>query len=107
MLGVHANVVTRILRDLAAKQLVEHHELQGKNKTYRLTKRGELGRQILDNLIEPKTLPVTWPPKTGPAFMLVLGSTEGWMRRPRQVSISAIDVDFVTSQIGSDIHTKS
>ena len=33
------------------------YELQGKKKTYRLTKRGELARQVLDNLIEPKTLP--------------------------------------------------
>ena len=56
MLKVHANVVTRILKDLAGRQLVESHELSGKKKTYRLTKRGELARQVLDNLIEPKTL---------------------------------------------------
>ena len=57
MLKVHANVITRILKDLAGRQLVESHELSGKKKTYRLTKRGELARQVLDNLIEPKTLP--------------------------------------------------
>jgi DNA-binding PadR family transcriptional regulator len=56
MMKVHANVITRILKDLAAKQLVEYHELSGKKKTYRLTKRGELARQILDNLLEPKTI---------------------------------------------------
>lgn len=57
LLRVHANVVTRILKDLASRQLVESHELKGRKKTYRLTKRGELTRQVLDNLIEPKTLP--------------------------------------------------
>jgi DNA-binding MarR family transcriptional regulator len=57
MLKVHANVITRILKDLSARQLVESHELKGRSKTYRLTKRGELARQVLDNLIEPKTLP--------------------------------------------------
>lgn len=57
LLGVHANVITRILKDLASRELVQSHELQGRKKTYRLTKRGELARQVLNNLIEPKTLP--------------------------------------------------
>jgi predicted transcriptional regulator len=56
LLGVHANVITRIIKDLASRELVQSHELQGRKKTYRLTKRGELTRQVLDNLIEPKTL---------------------------------------------------
>ena len=56
MLKVHANVITRILKDLSSRDLVEAHVLQGKKKTYRLTKRGELARQVLDNLLEPKTL---------------------------------------------------
>lgn len=57
LLGVHANVITRIIKDLSERQLVESHELKGRKKTYRLTKRGELARQVLNNLIEPKTLP--------------------------------------------------
>jgi predicted transcriptional regulator len=57
LLKVHANVITRILKDLTSRQLAESHELKGRKKTYRLTKRGELARQILNNLIEPKTLP--------------------------------------------------
>ncbi len=57
LLKVHANVITRIIKDLASRELVQSHELQGRKKTYRLTKRGELTRQILDDLIEPKTLP--------------------------------------------------
>ncbi len=57
MLQVHANVITRIIKDLASRELVQSHQLQGRKKTYRLTKRGELTRQVLDNLIEPKTLP--------------------------------------------------
>lgn len=57
LLKVHANVITRIIKDLMSRELVESHELQGRKKTYRLTKRGELTRQILDDLIEPKTLP--------------------------------------------------
>lgn len=57
LLKVHANVITRILGDLIGRQLVESHELKGRKKTYRLTKRGELARQLLNNLIEPKTLP--------------------------------------------------
>jgi DNA-binding MarR family transcriptional regulator len=57
LLKVHANVITRILKDLSGRQLVEHHELKSRKKTYRLTKRGELARQVLDYLIEPKTLP--------------------------------------------------
>ena len=56
MLKVHSNVITRILRDLSLRRLVEFHELQGRNKTFRLTKRGDLARQVLDNLVEPKTL---------------------------------------------------
>ena len=57
LLKVHANVVTRILKDLASRGLVEFYLISTKQKTYRLTKRGELARQVLDNLIEPKTLP--------------------------------------------------
>jgi predicted transcriptional regulator len=57
MLKVHANVITRILKDLAGRELVESHEIKGRKKTYRLTKRGELARQVLANLVEPKTLP--------------------------------------------------
>lgn len=57
MLQVHANVITRIIKDLASRELVQSHQLQGRKKTYRLTKRGELARQVLNNLIEPKTLP--------------------------------------------------
>ena len=57
LLQVHANVITRILKDLAGRSLVEFHELSGKKKTYRLSKRGELARQVLNDLIEPKTLP--------------------------------------------------
>lgn len=56
MLKVHANVITRILKDLSTRQLVESYQLKGRNKTFRLTKRGELARQILDNLLEPKTI---------------------------------------------------
>ncbi len=57
LLRVHANVITRILKDLASRQLVESHELKSRKKTYRLTRRGELARQVLDSLIEPKTFP--------------------------------------------------
>ncbi len=57
ILKVHANVITRILKDLASRQLVESHEISGKRKIYRLTKRGELARHVLDSLIEPKTFP--------------------------------------------------
>jgi DNA-binding PadR family transcriptional regulator len=56
MLKVHANVITRILGDLSRRQLVEVHELSGKKKTFRLTSRGELARQVLENLLEPKTV---------------------------------------------------
>jgi DNA-binding MarR family transcriptional regulator len=56
MLRVHANVITRILRDLAGRELVNSYIISGRKKTYVLTKRGELARQVLDNLIEPKTL---------------------------------------------------
>lgn len=57
LLKVHANVISRILKDLSSRELVEQHELKGRKKTYRLTKKGEFARKILDNLIEPKTLP--------------------------------------------------
>ena len=56
MLKVHANVITRILKDLAGRNLIEAHELLGRKKVFRLTKKGELARQVLDNLIAPKTL---------------------------------------------------
>ena len=45
---IHANVITRIIMDLSGRDLVESHELQGRKRTYRLTKRGELARQVLD-----------------------------------------------------------
>jgi len=57
MLNVHANVISRILKDLGSRSLVESHELSGRKKTYRLTKKGETARQVLDNLVEPKTFP--------------------------------------------------
>jgi predicted transcriptional regulator len=57
ILRVHPNVITRIMRDLAGKDLVDSYNISGKKKTYILTKRGELARQVLDNLIEPKTFP--------------------------------------------------
>lgn len=56
LLKVHANVVTRILKDLAGRQLVEFHQLVGRKKTFRLTTRGEVARQVLENLLEPRTL---------------------------------------------------
>ena len=55
LLKVHPNVITRIMRDLAGRELVDSYNISGKKKTYILTKRGELARQVLDNLIEPKT----------------------------------------------------
>jgi predicted transcriptional regulator len=55
LLKVHPNVITRITRDLAGRELVDSCNISGRKKTYILTKRGELARQILDNLIEPKT----------------------------------------------------
>lgn len=55
LLKIHPNVITRIMRDLAGRELVDSYNISGKKKTYILTKRGELTRQILDNLIEPKT----------------------------------------------------
>ena len=55
LLRIHPNVITRIMRDLAGRDLVDFYNVSGKKKTYILTKRGELTRQILDNLIEPKT----------------------------------------------------
>jgi predicted transcriptional regulator len=56
LLKLHPNVVTRILKDLAGKELVDFYKISGKKKTYILTRRGELTRQILNTLIEPKTL---------------------------------------------------
>jgi DNA-binding MarR family transcriptional regulator len=56
ILKVHPNVISRILKGLAARELVDSYNISGRKKTYILTKRGELARQILDNLIEPKTL---------------------------------------------------
>ena len=56
LLKVHSNVITRIIKDLTSRGLVECHLLDGKKKTYRLTKKGEFARQIMDNLVEPKTL---------------------------------------------------
>jgi len=56
MLKVHANVITRIIKDLMGRSLVECHDISGRKGVYRLTKRGELARQVLDNLIEPKTV---------------------------------------------------
>ena len=50
------NVITRILKDLLGRELVDSYKISGKKKTYALTKRGDLARQVLDNLIEPKTL---------------------------------------------------
>ncbi len=55
LLKVHPNVITRIMRDLSGRDLVDSYSISGRKKTYVLTKRGELSRQILDNLIEPKT----------------------------------------------------
>jgi len=55
-LGVHANVITRILKDLTGRGLAESYGISGGRKTYSLTKRGELARQILDNLVAPKTI---------------------------------------------------
>ena len=57
LLKVHPNVITRIMRDLTGRELADSYNISGKKKTYILTKRGELARQILDNLIEPKPFP--------------------------------------------------
>ncbi len=57
LLNVHCNVITRILKDLSARELVESYQISGKKKTYILSKRGELARQVLNSLIEPKTFP--------------------------------------------------
>jgi predicted transcriptional regulator len=57
ILKVHPNVITRIMRDLAGRELVDSYNISGKKKTYVLTRRGELARKVLDNLIEPKTFP--------------------------------------------------
>jgi predicted transcriptional regulator len=56
MLKVHANVITRILRDLSGRELVESYVISGNKRTYMLTKRGDLAREVLDSLVEPKTL---------------------------------------------------
>ena len=56
LLKVHPNVITRIMRDLVGRELADSYNVSGKKKTYVLTKRGELARQVLYNLIEPKTL---------------------------------------------------
>jgi len=55
ILKVHPNVVTRILKDLGGRELVDSYKISGKKRTYVLTKRGDLTRKILDSLIEPKT----------------------------------------------------
>jgi len=55
VLKVHPNVITRILRDLAGRELVDFYKISGKKRTYVLTKRGELTRQVLDYLVEPRT----------------------------------------------------
>ncbi len=55
LLKVHPNVITRIMRDLTGRELVDSYNISGKKKTYILTKRGELTRQVLNDLIEPKT----------------------------------------------------
>lgn len=55
LLKVHPNVITRIMRDLSGRELVDSYNVSGKKKAFILTKRGELARQILDDLIEPKT----------------------------------------------------
>ena len=55
ILKVHPSVIARILRDLAGKELVDFYKISGKKKTYVLTKRGDLTRQVLDYLVEPRT----------------------------------------------------
>ncbi len=55
LLRVHPNVITRIMRDLAERELVDSYQVSGKRKTYVLTKRGDLTRQALDYLVEPRT----------------------------------------------------
>lgn len=55
LLKVHPNVITRIMRDLTGRELVDSYNVSGRKKTYILTKRGELTRQVLNDLIEPKT----------------------------------------------------
>jgi DNA-binding MarR family transcriptional regulator len=56
MLQVHPNVITRILKDLSARNLVEAHELTGRKNLFRLTSKGELSRKVLENLSEPKNI---------------------------------------------------
>lgn len=55
VLKVHPNVITRILKDLAGRELVDFCKISGKKKTYVLTKRGDLTRQVLYYLVEPRT----------------------------------------------------
>jgi predicted transcriptional regulator len=55
MLKVHANVITRILKDLTGRELVECYQISGNKRTYMLTKKGDLAREVLNNLVEPKT----------------------------------------------------
>jgi len=56
LMKVHANVITRIIKDLMKRDLVREHELARKGKTYLLTKRGDQTRKILESLVEPRTL---------------------------------------------------
>ena len=55
ILKVHPNVITRILKDLGGRELVDSYKVSGKKKTYVLTKRGDLTRQVLGYLVEPRT----------------------------------------------------
>jgi DNA-binding MarR family transcriptional regulator len=55
MLKVHGNVVTRVLRDLVARDLVGSSVILARKKTFWLTKKGELAWQVLENLAEPRT----------------------------------------------------
>ncbi len=57
LLKAHPNVITRIMRDLSGRELVDSYSVSGRKKAYVLTKRGEFARQVLDGLIEPKTFP--------------------------------------------------
>jgi len=57
LLKVHPNVVTRILNDLAARDLVDFRTTLVRRKSFLLTKKGDVARQVLDNLIGPKTAP--------------------------------------------------
>jgi len=55
ILKVHPNVITRILKDLGGRELVDFYKISGRKRTYVLTKRGDLTRQVLDYLVEPRT----------------------------------------------------